>query len=1006
MAAMQGEADAAGVSELPPKPWKQRRSKRSSVEGPIEPADIEIFEGKVQSSSVPSAVKPTSVAGYTKVRTGDGFQFAVPTVVLLEAEQVKLMLNSNATFKEKAENVVYFQEIRGEVLEVVLRFCFEEYLNKARVEQLYGASGPRPRLAFHFEVAPALAMEIISAAHFLGLKELLQLAAAMVAHHLSDVPDVSTLPKDLAWVVAQQLSLEGLLEAEDREDFQAIGLDTSPIWERLCRTRGWTGTSSLGLPEQSDLGELSPFDPAAPDYWKRVYVTHDLHFASVLQTEEKFPAFCAKLQRWGRFAAFQMVGRPFYEDVLLPYFGEHALVRYAALFPELRWLLLSQLDGKVLQNQEIKVEGTTPPFDFEALLWALPTCQVFDARFISDSRARSATTDEAVESGGEADALSRGVGAYGRLRMSQLKLAYNPLTSEELWAILRSLPSSSLKTLDLSYCDLDSSSAPLDVLEGLRGSILEALLLSGNPFGMPQRKPEEIPVVEGSWRKVSGIWRKTVQTASPRRAPKAPPKKPAARKKGPVKRPEWNLCFDNVEGDGGESSSAAQTPVGDDSGGANPGGDKPDGKKPVGANPGEANQGGPNPDEDISGGDNRGEANPGGANPGRDGPGGDTARAVGGKGTSRDSEEDRPATSSGAGDAKRGPESCQPSESGAERNSVDAFPGTSLREGGASCGPEQVTSSSRQSPGDNEPGASTAGEASQSAPHRTEQDGGGAGDLATENGVPDSASIRTADPDRKGKDKIEDGTPGSPPYLAESSEHTADRKGKAKVDEGPSTVSDPPVDDASSRTETSAFPGEVRNGRHNGAESSEKFPSPEVASTAADVPAIIFGSILTSLPPTLKKLALSDCGLGDVHVAQIVRGLTSAGCALWELDLSQNEVSARGASAVFVWLQHNDSLRHLSLAQNKVTSTCTDDLLGALQKNTTLSKLSLAGNYSFGEERVSEVLEAAREHAELLVALETATVFSLDLSFIDVTYAARNRFRDTYAGVAQLDLRI
>lgn len=66
----------------------------------------------------------------------------------------------------------------------------------------------------------------------------------------------------------------------------------------------------------------------------------------------------------------------------------------------------------------------------------------------------------------------------------------------------------------------------------------------------------------------------------------------------------------------------------------------------------------------------------------------------------------------------------------------------------------------------------------------------------------------------------------------------------------------------------------------------------------------------------------------------------------------------------------------------------------------------MAGNYSFGEDRVSDVLEAAREHAELLVALEAATIFSLDLSFIDVTYAARNRFRDTYGGIAHLDLQI
>ena len=69
-------------------------------------------------------------------------------------------------------------------------------------------------------------------------------------------------------------------------------------------------------------------------------------------------------------------------------------------------------------------------------------------------------------------------------------------------------------------------------------------------------------------------------------------------------------------------------------------------------------------------------------------------------------------------------------------------------------------------------------------------------------------------------------------------------------------------------------------------------------------------------------------------------------------------------------------------------------------------QLSLAGNYSFGEERVPDVLAAALEHADMLVAIEAGIVFTLDLSFIDVTYGARNRFRNTYGGIAHLDLRM
>lgn len=424
-----------------------------------------------------------------------------------------------------------------------------------------------------------------------------------------------------------------------------------------------------------------------------------------------------------------------------------------------------------------------------------------------------------------------------------------------------------------------------------------------------------------------------MQTASPRRAPKAPPKKPGARKKGPVKRPEWNLCFDNTEGDVGESSSATQTPIGVD-----PGEDNPNGDKPSKDEAGRADSGGRTSDG----------AELNAANPGRDNPGANHGRAVGGGESSRNSGGNELSSSPKGKEATHGPDRCLPSGSGAGKRSAGVLPGTSSRAGGASCGADQPGGSLRQrdgepgyeepgyveagygGPGHREPGyeepgyiepgygkpgygepgyeelgASTSGEqrAGESASERTDRGNGGAGQSATGSGVPGSATDRMAQIDRKGKGKVEDEPSGNHPDAAKVSENVVDRKGKAKVEERASNGSKPSGGSLLNPTENSASGGDLENGRHNDAVPPGKVAPPEMGSTAADVPTVIFGPILTSLPPTLKKLALSDCGLGDVHVAQVVRGLTSAGCALRELDLSQNEVSARGASAVFVWLQ-------------------------------------------------------------------------------------------------------
>lgn len=82
------------------------------------------------------------------------------------------------------------------------------------------------------------------------------------------------------------------------------------------------------------LLEKSPPDLASP--LARLSMPSDLWIEGLtLDCTEAVNIWATNVSRDRRST---QVGRPLYEDVLLPHFGDNALVRYAALFPELRWL--------------------------------------------------------------------------------------------------------------------------------------------------------------------------------------------------------------------------------------------------------------------------------------------------------------------------------------------------------------------------------------------------------------------------------------------------------------------------------------------------------------------------------------------------------------------------------------------------------------------------------------------------------------------------------------------
>eukprot|EP01018_Ginkgo_biloba_P023419 Gb_40339 [translate_table: standard] len=455
---MQTEMDSSGPKTQPQKPWKQ---KRKSVAASSSSNDIQIYEGKPAVEMICS-VKPTSAEdGYIRIISADGFEFVIPSKVVDHFECIDLIFRSDAAFKEKLENLVYFPELRPEVLESVLRFVFIDHLNKLKAESYWGFE--TPRLVFQFEVEPKQVMDIIYAAHFLGIKELLNVASTMVAHHLEDVLDLSSIPGDLAWCIAEKLSPQELLAAEERPDFLALNLEMDILWEKHCKklfedeiivpvspSEDHTSYESWGI------NECPP-----PTSWKSLYISKELQQLQDCQIEGEMSNFLKEVAYKGKCAHSHMVLPMFWEWVLKKS-SALSLVNYVACFSNLLSLSLANLSlGIQLAS------GTMPCSSFGDILKELPLLQLLD---LSDT---GCTVEASVH-------LGKALQSHERLQV--LRLAFNAIQTKGFVAIARALASArTLRLLDVRANGI-SVLLPDDAVEILGRSALRELLLDGN-FG-------------------------------------------------------------------------------------------------------------------------------------------------------------------------------------------------------------------------------------------------------------------------------------------------------------------------------------------------------------------------------------------------------------------------------------------------------------------------------------------------------------------------------------------
>ncbi|CAM6100307.1 unnamed protein product [Calypogeia fissa] len=438
------------------KPWKE---KKRTAQNKAAMDQIEIFEGKgVVSDPFLSEITPPD-KGYLKVMCKDDCEFLVPLKVVESFQCVDLSLHDDAIFNEKVEDVLRFPDIQPEIMEYVLRFVFMEHLNKLKAAQYWGANAPR--VVFQFEVNPLHVMDLIHVANFLGIQDLLDVTATMVARRLQDVPDLSSMPVDLAWCVAKQFTAQELFEAEEREDFLSLSLGTDVLWEKHCNKFLIEDIVRPVAPSESppSFHTWGFSEGPPPTSWKSLFISLHLQQLADRQDGSANESFFEELQQKGKYAHSHTIRPLFYEWVLrapasLP------LRSYLALFPDLTSLHLVKLPlGSPLPDGEI------PFLVLGEILKKYPQLQILD---LCET---GFTTEAAI-------LLSQSLQSHPRLQV--LRLAYNTIGSEGFVAIAKALPHvRTLKYLDVRDNGIASATTE-DAVIALQSSALEVLMLEGN----------------------------------------------------------------------------------------------------------------------------------------------------------------------------------------------------------------------------------------------------------------------------------------------------------------------------------------------------------------------------------------------------------------------------------------------------------------------------------------------------------------------------------------------
>lgn len=186
---------------------------------------IQIYESPSFSSSQRSQPRSPATASldeHIRIVCADGEELLVPRVVALRSGCIRHMLEEGVgTYRERLKRTIELPALRLETLERVFQFCAQDVLLNKRTRGARRAlfrsaddveddamatspvgsplrsslpassppvSTPQRRaeqaIAFCFALPPDTVMEVLAAAHFLDIPELLTTACKMVADHI------------------------------------------------------------------------------------------------------------------------------------------------------------------------------------------------------------------------------------------------------------------------------------------------------------------------------------------------------------------------------------------------------------------------------------------------------------------------------------------------------------------------------------------------------------------------------------------------------------------------------------------------------------------------------------------------------------------------------------------------------------------------------------------------------------------------------------------------------
>jgi hypothetical protein len=256
-----------------------RERLRASSEKRADPP-IEIYESPTSASPYLSATRSPGVASldeHIRIVCADGNELFVPRLVALRSGCIRHMLEEGlGSFRERVKRVIHLPALSGETLERVFQFCSMDALLNRRsrgarralfrstedIDEDESPSGtplrsslptsspstPQRRteqaIAFCFALPHESVLEMLAAAHFLDIPELLSATCRMVADNIdgtfwvefspspespADVDTLDGLPPDAVMQILEMLPADKLAAVETQGKFAELP-DTTELW--------------------------------------------------------------------------------------------------------------------------------------------------------------------------------------------------------------------------------------------------------------------------------------------------------------------------------------------------------------------------------------------------------------------------------------------------------------------------------------------------------------------------------------------------------------------------------------------------------------------------------------------------------------------------------------------------------------------------------------------------------------------------------------------------------